>query len=318
MKRKSIDWSRYGILFAWIVLILVFFTAQRNFLSVRNIFNILRQVSIVGICSVGMTFIILTGGMDLSAGSVIGITSVASALMMAGGMSPLLSVLASLLIGVVSGLINAVFINSFGIAPIIMTLGMMTSLRGVAFIICGGLPVYKIPESYLFLGQGYVGGVIPVPVVIMIIVFSAGYFILNKTAFGRSVYGIGGNREASRLSGVNVKKHIYIIYTMAGAFYALAGSILLARVNSGQPRSGEGYEMDIITACILGGISVSGGEGRIGGVIIGVLMMGTLTNGMVIMNINEFWQRVVKGFVLIIAVVIDQLAKRAKFKHAID
>jgi ribose/xylose/arabinose/galactoside ABC-type transport system permease subunit len=318
MKKKTIDWSRYGIVFAWIVLILIFFIAQRNFLSVRNIFNILRQVAIVGICSVGMTFIILTGGMDLSAGSVIGITSVAGALMMAGGMSPLLSVIMSLLIGAASGLINALFINSFGIAPIIMTLGMMTSLRGVAFIICGGLPVYKVPESYLFLGQGYIGGVIPIPVVIMIIVFSGGYFILNKTAFGRSVYGIGSNREASRLSGVNVKKHIYIIYTMAGAFYALAGMILLARVNSGQPRAGEGYEMDVITACILGGISVSGGEGRIGGVIIGVLMMGTLTNGMVIMNINEFWQRVVKGLVLIIAVVIDQLAKRSKFKNAVD
>jgi ribose/xylose/arabinose/galactoside ABC-type transport system permease subunit len=317
MKRKSIEWSRYGILFAWIVLILIFFIAQPNFLSVRNIFNVLRQVAIVGICSVGMTFIILTGGMDLSAGSVIGLTAVAGALIMASGLPPILAVLVSLLIGVMSGFINALFINNFGVAPIIMTLGMMTSLRGVAFIICGGLPVYKIPESFLFLGQGYIG-VIPIPVVIMIIVFSGGYFILNKTTFGRSVYGIGGNREASRLSGVDVKKHIYIIYTMAGAFYALAGSILLARVNSGQPRAGEGYEMDVITACILGGISVSGGEGRIGGVIIGVLMMGTLTNGMVIMNINEFWQRVVKGFVLILAVVIDQLARRSRLKNALD
>jgi ribose/xylose/arabinose/galactoside ABC-type transport system permease subunit len=146
----------------------------------------------------------------------------------------------------------------------------------------------------------------------MIIIFLIGYFILNKTAFGRSVYGLGGNMEASRLSGVNVKKNIFIIYMMAGALYALAGLILLARVNSGQPKAGDGYEMDVITACILGGISVSGGEGRIGGVIIGVLMMGTLTNGMILLKIPEFWQWVVKGGVLILAVTIDQLAKRSK------
>jgi ribose/xylose/arabinose/galactoside ABC-type transport system permease subunit len=314
-KKRAIDWSRYGIVLAWIALIVIFFVAQKNFLSVRNIFNILRQVSIVGICSVGMTFVILTGGMDLSVGSVIGVTSVAGALMLSGGVSSIIAVPAALLIGFTSGLINAFFINTFNVAPIIMTLGMMTSLRGIAYIICGGLPVYKIPESYLFLGQGYVWG-IPVQVIIMAIIFAFGYFVLNKTSFGRSVYGIGGNREASRLAGVNVKKNLYIIYTMAGMLYSAAGLILLARVNSGQPRSGEGYEMDVITACILGGISVSGGEGRIGGVIIGVLMMGTLTNGMVIMNITEFWQWVVKGFVLIIAVTVDQLAKSSKLKSS--
>jgi ribose/xylose/arabinose/galactoside ABC-type transport system permease subunit len=311
LNKKTIDWSRYGILFAWIALIVVFFIAEPNFLSIKNIFNILRQVAIVGICSVGMTFVILTSGMDLSVGSVIGVSAVSSALMMSRGLPPAVSITITLLFGISSGLINAVFINSFGIAPIIMTLGMMTALRGVAYIICGGYPVYGIPPNYLFLGQGYVG-IVPVPVIIMIFIFLGGYFILNKTPFGRSIYGIGGNLEASRLSGVNVKKNIYIIYMMAGALYALAGLILLARVNSGQPKAGDGYEMDVITACILGGISVSGGEGRIGGVVIGVLMMGTLTNGMILMNIPEFWQWVVKGSVLVLAVTIDQLAKRSK------
>jgi ribose/xylose/arabinose/galactoside ABC-type transport system permease subunit len=309
--KKTIDWSRYGILFAWIVLIVIFSVGQPQFLSIKNIFNILRQVAIVGVCSVGMTFVILTAGMDLSVGSIIGVSAVSGALMMSNGVPPAAAVLICLLIGMLSGLVNALFINGFGIAPIIMTLGMMTSLRGAAYIICGGYPVYGIPEKYLFIGQGYVG-IIPVPVIIMIIVFLIGYFILNKTAFGRSVYGLGGNMEASRLSGVNVKKNIFIIYMMAGALYALAGLILLARVNSGQPKAGDGYEMDVITACILGGISVSGGEGRIGGVIIGVLMMGTLTNGMILLNIPEFWQWVVKGGVLIFAVTIDQLAKRSK------
>jgi ribose/xylose/arabinose/galactoside ABC-type transport system permease subunit len=313
MAKKNIDWSRYGILFAWITLIIVFTIAEPRFLSLTNIFNVLRQVAIVGICSAGMTFVILTAGMDLSVGSVIGVSAVAGALMMSKGFPPVLAVPACLAMGIFSGLINAVFINTIAIAPIIMTLGMMTALRGVAYIICGGYPVYGIPRSFLLMGQGYVG-VVPVPVIIMVIVFGGGYFILNKTAFGRSVYGIGGNLEASRLSGINVKRNIYIIYMMAGALYALAGLILLARVNSGQPKAGDGYEMDVITACILGGISVSGGEGRITGVIIGVLMMGTLTNGMILMNVPEFWQWVVKGTVLIIAVTIDQLAKQSKNK----
>ncbi|GHV72778.1 ribose ABC transporter permease [Spirochaetia bacterium] len=311
MGKRTIDWSRYGILFAWIILIIVFFIAEPTFLSGKNIFNILRQVAIVGVCSVGMTFIILTGGMDLSVGSVIGVSAVSGALLLSGGFPPIIAVCVSLLIGVLSGLINGVFINTFKIAPIIMTLGMMTALRGVAYIICGGRPVYGIPKGFLALGQGYIG-IVPVPVIIMIIIFAGGYFILNKTSFGRTIYGIGGNVEASRLSGVNVQKNIYIIYMMAGALYSLAGLILLARVNSGQPKAGDGYEMDVITACILGGISVSGGEGRIVGVIIGVLMMGTLNNGMILMNIPEFWQWVVKGWVLILAVTIDQLAKRSR------
>jgi ribose/xylose/arabinose/galactoside ABC-type transport system permease subunit len=313
MNKRTIDWSRYGILFAWIVLIIIFTIAEPRFISMKNIFNVLRQVAIVGICSVGMTFVILTSGMDLSVGSVIGVSTVAGAIMMSNGVPPVLAVCICLIVGIVIGLINAAFINTIAIAPIIMTLGMMTALRGVAYIICGGYPVYGIPAEFLLLGQGYVG-VVPIPVILMLVVFLGGYFILNKTTFGRSVYGIGGNREASRLSGINVKWDIYVIYMMAGALYSLAGLILLARVNSGQPKAGDGYEMDVITACILGGISVSGGEGRIGGVIIGVLMMGTLTNGMILVNFPEFSQWVVKGAVLILAVTIDQLAKQSKSK----
>ena len=260
-------------------------------------------------------FVILTGGMDLSAGSVIGVSAVTGALLMSSGVDPLLTVSVSIVTGVVVGFVNAFFINEIGITPIIMTLGMMTLLRGVAYIICGGFPVYGIPREFLRIGQGHVS-VIPIPVIIMAIVFCTGYFILNKTVFGRSVYGIGANAEASRLSGVNVKKNLYMIYMLAGALNALAGLILMARVNSGQPKAGDGYEMDIITSCVLGGISVRGGEGRIGGVIIGVLMMGTLTNGMILMNIPEFWQWVVKGSVLVLAVSIDALAKKGWRKKA--
>ncbi len=311
MKIKSIDWSRFGILFALILLIVGFSLLEETFLNFNNILNILRQVSIVGICAVGMTFVILTGGMDLSVGSVVGLSAVSSAIMLSDGVNPIIAVAITLVFGAIIGLVNAYFINNVGIAPIIMTLGMMTILRGVAYIISNGLPVYGIPKSYLFLGQGYIAK-IPIPVIIMIIVFIIGSFILSKTTFGRSVYGIGGNIEASRLSGVNVKKAIYKIYMFAGVLYALAGVILLARVNSGQPKAGDGYEMDVITACVLGGISLNGGEGRISGVIFGVLLMGTLANGMIMMNVPEFWQWVVKGAVLILAVSIDKLTLKSK------
>lgn len=311
--KKKIDWSRYGILFALLILIIFFAVSESAFLNINNIFNILRQVSIVGICAVGMTFVILTGGMDLSVGSVLGVSAVSSAIIMSSGLNPLIAVVVAMAVGALTGFINAFFINRVEIAPIIMTLGMMTILRGVAYIISGGLPVYGIPQGYTFIGQGYIT-VIPVPVLFMIVAFVLGYFVLNRTVFGRSVYGIGGNPEASRLSGINVKKVIYQVYMMAGVLYSIAGLILLARVNSGQPKAGDGYEMDVITACVLGGISVSGGEGRMSGVIIGVLLMGTLANGMVILNVPEFWQWVVKGAVLILAVSMDKLALKSKLK----
>ena len=285
MKRK-IDLSRYGILLAWIALIVIFTICEPTFLNASNIFNILRQVSIVGVCSVGMTFVIITGGMDLSVGSVIGVSAVAGAMLLSHGVPIPLAFLIVLLIGAAAGVFNAFFINEIGIAPIIMTLGTMTTLRGVAFLLCGGFPVYGIPEEFLAIGQGYIG-IVPVPVIIMAVVFAVGYLFLNKLAFGRSVYGIGGNEEAARLSGTNVKAVLYKVYIVAGVLYALAGLILMARVNSGQANSGEGYEMDVITGCVIGGISISGGEGKIIGVVIGVLLMGTLTNGMVLMNVSE-------------------------------
>ncbi len=311
MKTKKLDISKYGIFFAWIVLVLVFCIAEPTFLKASNIFNILRQVSIVGVCSVGMTFVILTGGMDLSVGSVIGVSAVAAAQLLSRGVNNFVVLILIMLLGALIGLINGFFINEIGIAPIIMTLGTMTALRGVAFLLCNGFPVYGITPSFLVIGQGYLG-VVPVPVIIMACAFVVGYILLTKIPFGRYVYGIGSNKEAARLSGVNVKAVIYKVYILAGALYALAGMMLMARVNSGQASSGEGYEMDVITGCVLGGISISGGEGSIIGVIIGVLLMGTLSNGMVLMNVSEYWQKVVKGLVLILAVTLDRLVQQKK------
>ncbi|WP_070000242.1 ABC transporter permease [Cellulosilyticum sp. I15G10I2] len=312
MKNK-VDWSKYGILAALIALIVFFSIVTDSFLTSVNIMNVLRQVAIIGMCSVGMTFVILTGGIDLSVGSVIGVSAVTAATLMGGGTHPILACLVALVIGFVIGLINGVLINELDMFPMIATLGMMTLLRGVAYLISGGKPVYGIPKSFLFLGQGYIS-YFPVPVIIMAIVFIVGFIILNKTVFGRTVYGTGGNQEASRLSGVSVKKVKYKIYAIEGILAAAAGIILVSRVNSGQPAAGQSYEMDIITACVLGGVSINGGEGKIGGVLIGVLIMGILTNGMILMNVNEFWQWVVKGGVLLLAVAIDKVSQKYKAK----
>lgn len=305
------DWSRYGILIALILLVVFFAIMAPSFLSINNLLNVLRQMSIIGVCAVGMTLVILTGGIDLSVGSVLGVCAVVGALLLSSGVPIWLSVIIVVLVGILTGAFNGFLVTEIGIAPIIATLGVMIALRGVAYILTGGLPIYGLPESFIFLGQGYILG-IPVPVYFLIAAFLLGAFLLNKTAFGRSVYALGGNVEATRLSGISIRKTTYKIYVLAGALYAVAGLLLLARANSGQPKAGDGYEMDIITSCVLGGISVSGGQGRISGVIYGVLIIGVLTNGMILMNVNEYWQWVVKGAVLLLAVSIDQLSKRAQ------
>jgi len=303
--------SKYAIPLALVLLVVIFSITSDAFLTSRNILNILRQVSIVGICAVGMTFVILTGGIDLSVGSVIGVSVVSCASLMVSGVHPVLAVIISLLIGAVIGLINGIFINEVGIPPLITTLAMMTALRGIAYKITAGLPVYGFPKSFAVIGQGYLGKV-PVPVIIMVIVFIIGYILITKTRFGRYVYGLGGNEEATRLSGVNVKKTKYKIYILESVLAAVAGIVLLSRVNSGQPKAGEGYEMDIITAVVLGGVSIAGGTGKITGVITGVFLMGVLTNGMILTNVDEYTQWIVKGAVLLLAVSLDQISHKLK------
>jgi ribose transport system permease protein/inositol transport system permease protein len=262
----------------------------------------------VGICAVGMTMVILTGGIDLSIGSLIGLASSIAAVMMSGGSPIWLAVTVALVLGVAVGFVNSTCINYLRIPPMITTLAMMISLRGAVYLITGGMPIYGIPESFKVLGQGTVG-VFPISSLIMIAVFILGYILLSRTPFGRRIYGIGGNVETARLSGVNVKRELYKMYMLVGLLGALAGLILTSRINSGQPSAGDGYEMDIITAVVLGGVSVSGGEGKLGKVIIGVVFMGVLANGMMMMNVSEYWQRVVKGIVLLIAVAVDIQAK---------
>ncbi|MDR1613327.1 MAG: ABC transporter permease [Planctomycetota bacterium] len=312
-KKGSVNFADYMILIVLAALILFFGFYIEAFRSSVNLINILRQVSIVGIAAVGGTLVMLTGGIDLSAGAVIGMSGMLLARLLKAypdapdaafpANAALVCVLV-LVVCVLIGFLNAFFINQFKIPPLITTLGAMTALRGGVYLAADrGLPIFGF--TFKRLGQGTVGP-IPIPVIIMIVVFTAGWIFLNTTRFGRYVYGVGGNEEASRLSGINVKGIRYMVYSLAGLMSGLAGLVLVSRIHSAQPRAGTGYEMDIITAVVLGGVSITGGEGRISFVVVGVLIMGVLTNGLILINVNEYWQQVIKGLVLIAAVGFDR------------
>ena len=306
--------ARYAIILALVLLVIVFWSSSDTFFTENNIFNIFKQVAVVGIVSVGMTMVLLTGGIDLSVGSTIGVACVLTATLLLAGVNVILTIIITLIACTAIGMLNGFFINVLKIPPLITTLGMMTSLRGTAYLITGGLPIFGFESDILVLGKGMIFGVIPVQMVIMVVIFILGWLFLDKTRFGRYIYGVGGNEEATRLSGVNVKKIKYIVYAISGFLSGLAGVVLLARVNSGQPKAGDGYEMNVITAVVLGGVSISGGEGKIGFVIIGVLFMGVLTNGMIMLNVDTYVQQVIQGFALLGAVSLDRAVQTLKSK----
>ena len=218
-----------------------------------------------------------------------------------------------LLTGLLVGGVNGFVINKLKLPPLIATLGMLTSVRGVAYLATNGKPIFGFPKGFELIGQGYIGFV-PIPVVVMIVMFIIGHIILNKLTIGRYIYGLGGNEEATRLSGINVKRIKYFVFGFSGFCSSIAGIVLLSRTNSGTPKAGTSYEMDIITAVVLGGISINGGDGKLTGVIAGVLIMGILANGMIIIGLSDYVQRVIQGLVLIAAVAFDIYAKQQKNK----
>lgn len=303
---------RYGILIMLLVLIIYFSFGSEYFLTGSNVVNVLRQSAVTGISAVGLTYVMLTGGIDLSIGAVIGLTAVTAASCMAKfGLSPILACIIALALGALIGLINGILVNYVDIPALIATLGVMTSVRGLCYILTGGLPVYGFPASFDIIGKGYVG-VIPVPVIIMAVVLILGWYVLNRTRYGRYLYAIGGSREAARLSGINVDKMVVVTYMIAGLLSSLAGLVELSRLSSGQPSAGDGFEMNVITAVVLGGISVNGGEGKFFGVVVGIFIMSVLANGLVMMNVYEFYQQLIRGIVLFFAVGFDQLSKKKK------
>ncbi|ALS76104.1 ribose ABC transporter permease [Planococcus rifietoensis] len=310
LKLKSANTSLFQKIapFIGLILIIIIITAiNPSFLSMSNILNVLRQVSINALIAFGMTFVILTGGIDLSVGSILALTGAVTAGMMASGIDPILAMLLGLFLGAVLGAINGVIIAKGKVAPFIATLATMTIYRGLTLVYTEGRPISGLGDSMSFqmLGKGYFLG-IPVPVVTMLISFGILYFILKKTTFGRRVYAVGGNEEASVLSGINADRIKIYVYSLVGALAALASLILTSRLNSAQPTAGQMFELDAIAAVVLGGTSLTGGRGWIVGTLIGALIIGVLNNGLNLIGVSSFFQQVVKGAVILLAVLLDR------------
>ena len=281
-----------------------------DFLTVSNSFDVMRQVSINAVIAFGMTLSILLGGIDLSVGSILAVSSVLAAMMMTGGHGAVLAVAVAILAGAAMGSLNGVVIAKGKVAPFIATLGMMTLLRGLALVFANGSPISGFSSNFFAtLGDGYVARLIPVPVVLMLVMFAVFWFVLGRTVFGRHVYATGGNAEAAKLSGVNIDRVQILVYTVSGAMAALAGVILTSRLDSAQPTAGAGYELDAITAVVLGGTSLAGGRGWIFGTLVGALLIGVLNNGLNLMGVSAFYQQVVKGSVILLAVLLDRGGK---------
>lgn len=299
--------QKLGPLLGLVIITVILAIVSPSFLTLDNIFNVLRQVSINALIAFGMTFVILTGGIDLSVGSILALSSAVTAGLLASGMDPILAILIGLLAGAVMGAINGFIITKGKVAPFIATLATMTIFRGLTLVYTEGRPITGLSDSQIFelMGRGYLSW-IPVPVIWMLISYCILYFILKKTTFGRKVYAIGGNEEASILSGIRVDKVKIWIYSITGTLSALAGIILTSRLNSAQPTAGASYELDAIAAVVLGGTSLSGGKGWIFGTLIGALIIGVLNNGLNLMNVSSFYQQVVKGGVILLAVLLDR------------
>ena len=301
-------YKKYGMYVLLAVEIVVFGLLAPNFLTTTNIFNVLRQVSMLGIASCGLTFVILSGGMDLSIGAQIALVGLLGGLLMTKLHVPVaVAVVLMILMGTAIGALNGYLSVKFKIMPMIVTLAMMTSLTGVAKIITNGYPVYGFDASFALIGQGYFFGLVPFPVIIFFIVIFAAWFILQKTYFGRHVYALGSNAEAARLAGVNIANLRIAVFAICGFFTSIACVLMTARANSAQPTAAENYAFDTMTAVVLGGVSIMGGRGKVSNAVAGVVIIGILDNALVLMGINEYYKEVFKGIILLAAVALDAI-----------
>ncbi len=318
--------ERYGIYLAFALEIIIFTIFSDRYLTYENQINVFRQISINAIIAAGMTYVILTAGIDLSVGSLVALSGVFLASVLKMEFIPvypriLLAIVVGMLVGAASGLFGGFMIVRFRVPPFIATLALMTIVRGLAFLYTNGRPIWGLPREFDYIGRGHflggllkrihpgVEGVIPFPVVIMIVVYILAHVVLTQTTFGRYVYAIGGNEEAARLSGINVGAVKLIVYVLSGVSAAISGIILASRLGSGQPNAGVMFELDAIAAVVVGGTSLMGGKGTIVGTFIGALIIGELNNGLNLVGVEPYLQKVILGLVILLAVLLDQLKK---------
>lgn len=315
MKTKTIDiksiFSKYGMYIAFVILIIILSIVSPAFLTSKNIINILRQISVIGIMAVGMTFVIATGGIDLSVGAIMALSGVISTSLVKGESTiPLIvALLAGLLVGIACGAFSGFFISKLQVPEFIATLATMTITRGFCYVYTDGRPVTGFRNDYKIIGTGSVG-IIPIPVLIFAVIVLLGIFFLNFTQFGRHVLAVGGNEKAAIVSGINSARIKFTCYIISGITSAIAGIVLAARTQTGQPVAGEGFELDAITAVVIGGASLSGGSGSVFGAVIGMLIIGVMTNGLDLLNVSSYYQKVIKGVIILIAVLSDRAKKK--------
>lgn len=299
---------KYKSLFGLLILCIIISVIAPRFLTVTNLRNVLTQLSVNAVIAAGMTFVILTGGIDLSVGSIVAVCGAIAAMISKSSGSVFTGVLVALIVGALIGLINGIIISKGKIQAFIATLGTMTIFRGVTYVYTNGTPVSGLGQGFMVLGNDKIIG-IPIPVIAMILIFAAGYYILNQIRYGRYVYALGGNEDSARLSGINTQRIKTFVYMISGIMAAIGGIIVTSRIGSASPNAGTGFELDAIAAVVLGGTSLAGGEGSIIGTIIGAMIIGVLNNGLNLMNVSPFYQSIVKGLVILFAVMIDKKSK---------
>ena len=304
------------------ILVVILSVLRPNFLSAFNLFNVMRQISFIGILAVGMTFVILTAGIDLSVGSLLAFSRIVCASVAKGsrslleggvtdpgGVRVLIAALAAILVGIIIGLLQGSLIARAGIPAFIVTLGGLGAWRGATLLWSDGQPISSFSNDFKFWGQGFIGP-LPVPVIFFLAMVVIGQIILKYTQYGRWIYALGGNPEASRLSGLNVKMLTTSVYVISGFCAGLAGFLLTSRLNSAEQVAGQGYELQAIAAVVIGGTSLFGGQGSMVGTLIGAMLIGVLNNGLVILNVSPYYQQIVIGAIIVLSVYIDQLAKQ--------
>ena len=297
---------RFGMLAAFILICLLLSLTTPNFFSLQNMTIVLRQVSINGILAIGVTFVIIAGGIDLSLGSVVALAGVVAAIFAHPGEYALVVPIAmAISVGLLIGYLNGLVVTWVKVAPFIVTLGMMTIARGLALVASDGRPITNLSDSFNAIGGGNLLGV-PLPILIFILVIVVSSFVLKQTRLGRYMYAVGGNEKAAFASGVRVNSVKMIAYMICSGLAGLAGIVLAARINTGQPNAGVAYELDAIAAVVIGGTSLAGGIGSIGGTVLGVLLIGVINNGLDLLNVSSYYQQIIKGVIIIAAVLIDR------------
>jgi ribose transport system permease protein len=307
--KKFIKTKEMSMFIALAILCLIMTVSTSTFMTPYNIGIIARQISFIAIVAIGQTIVLLTGGIDLSVGSIAGLSGILCSLLMTKMHVDTLSIIfISLVLGIILGCVNGILIGRLKLNAFIVTLAMGEIYGGLILVITRGYPILDLPESFAFLGQGMIG-LVPVPVIFMLVITVVIAYILENTPFGRNIYAVGGNSVAAKLAGIKVENVTLYVYMLSGMFASFSGLLLTSRMNAGQPTIGSSWVMPSVTAAIIGGTSLSGGEGTIIGTIIGAAFMGVLANGIVLLNISSYWERVITGAVVIIAVVIDLLRK---------